>query len=188
MYEGILRARGTIDLNQFWPDGVSDADTMHVAVDADSFTFARDGSSRFLRTTVLADAVVRGRISRPVVRQKGTVVVRLQGVDAPELHHQVTLPRGVTRRPAFVGPFRQPGGAMAVRQLADRLHALGGPRLDCIVLTRVNTPGDAFDAYGRCVGDVFIRSHGAGAVLVGPIFGRRAVTRSRGVRRDPVLA
>ena len=158
MYEGILRIRGTIDLRQFWPIGASDADTMHVAVDENSFAFARNASSRFTPTRTLADAVVHGRISTPIVRSKGTIVVRLQGVDAPELHHQVTLPRDPTRGHPFVGPFRQPGGVSAVRELARRLHALGGPRLDCVVLTRVDKPSDAFDTYGRCVGDVIVRA------------------------------
>ena len=104
MFEGILHVRGTIDLAQFWPQGASDADTMHVAVDTGSFAFARNPASRFVKTRVLADAVVRGRIATPVVRAKGTMVVRLQAIDAPELHHQVTLPRDPTRPYAFVGP------------------------------------------------------------------------------------
>ena len=91
MNEGILRVRGTLDVAQFWPDGMSDADTMHVAVDARSFAFARNATSRFVPTHAFADAVVRGRIAAPVVRPNGTIVVRLQGGDAPELHHQVTL-------------------------------------------------------------------------------------------------
>jgi endonuclease YncB( thermonuclease family) len=156
MHQGILRIRGSIDLRQFWPLGASDADTMHVAVDAGSFAFARNPSSRFATTHALTGAVVRGRIATPILRAKGTVVIRLQGVDAPELHHQVTLPRDRSRGHSFVGPFRQPGGVSAVRELARGLRALGGPRLDCVVLTRVDKPADAFDAYGRCVGDVFV--------------------------------
>jgi endonuclease YncB( thermonuclease family) len=160
MYEGILHVRGTIDLAQFWPGGTSDADTMHVAVDPRSFAFARNPASRFVTTRVLENAIVRGRTATQVVRRDGTIVVRLQAIDAPELHHQVTLPRDPTRAHAFVGPFRQPGGVIAVRQLAHRLRAMGGPRLDCVVMTRVDRPGDAFDAYGRCVGDVYVRASG----------------------------
>src|SRR5258707_488163 len=45
VFMGLLRVKGSIDLNQFWPTGkspniLSDADTVHVEVDpATSFTF-----------------------------------------------------------------------------------------------------------------------------------------------------
>jgi hypothetical protein len=55
---GLLRVKGTIDLNQFWPTGgvhnvLSDADTVHVKVDpATSFVFEGNVTHAFqaLRT------------------------------------------------------------------------------------------------------------------------------------------
>ena len=40
--KGLLTANGTIDIGQFWPDGVSDADTAKIlvtAAGASAFTF-----------------------------------------------------------------------------------------------------------------------------------------------------
>src|SRR5690349_18217619 len=86
---GLLRIRGSIDLEQFWPDGESDADTskVKVTVDRQSFTFAADGKT-FKQTKAFIDAAVRGASHDLVIDKKSRITVRLQGVDAPELHYR----------------------------------------------------------------------------------------------------
>ncbi len=96
---GLLRVEGSVDLSQFWPDGDSDADTTKVLVqvDAGSFTYRADGSRSFKRSNVFDTAVVRGTGRRPAIKTNtrtgiSTVTIRLQGIDAPELHYRPVFP------------------------------------------------------------------------------------------------
>ena len=62
MFKGLLTVDGTIDTQQFWPNGRSDADTVKVAVKADSFTFTPDPKTTPARqTNVFAGAQVMSR-------------------------------------------------------------------------------------------------------------------------------
>lgn len=91
---GMLKVRGTIPIAQFWRESTVDADTtkIHVSVKHDSFSFSEDGRN-FRVTHVFDDARVVGKSRGPVIRN-GHIAVRLQGVDAPELHHRAAaLPR-----------------------------------------------------------------------------------------------
>jgi endonuclease YncB( thermonuclease family) len=92
---GTLQIKGTISLNQFWPISSSDADTTKIKlfIDANSFFYRPDGSSNFKKTSVFDDAIAKGQGSGPVIntsKKDGskTITVRLQGVDAPELHYR----------------------------------------------------------------------------------------------------
>ena len=87
---GQLEAVGRIDLHQFWPLGESDADTTKLVVRlAPSASRFRPALGRaFHVTRAFDDAIVIGKIRRPAIDAKGRVVVRLQGVDAPELHYR----------------------------------------------------------------------------------------------------
>ena len=86
---GLLRVRGTIDLEQFWPAGESDADTtkIKVTVGDGSFAFAADGKT-FKKTNAYVGAFSRGASNKQVIDGKGRITVRLQGIDAPELHYR----------------------------------------------------------------------------------------------------
>jgi hypothetical protein len=91
---GLLKVRGTIPIAQFWPGGTADADTTKILVSVrqDSFSFSEDGRN-FRVTHVFDDARVVGKSRGPVIRND-YIVVRLQGVDAPELHFRApALPR-----------------------------------------------------------------------------------------------
>lgn len=139
-----LAVKGSLDLSQFWPDGSSDADTIKVRVQSDSFLLTTDAGQE-LPTDVFATAYmnVKGTIKK-VVSSTNTVTIRLQGIDAPELHYP---PHN----------YRQYYGKTAAYQLGLELKKYGKPHLDCIVRTdNISSPNDVFDMYGRFVGDVII--------------------------------
>ena len=93
--KGLLRVSGTVDLSQFWPNGDSDVDTVTVVVDDDGFQFSDDASPQgFRRTKVFEDAFID---KKPVISKARKVTVRIQGIDAPELH----CPPGARRPPGF---------------------------------------------------------------------------------------
>src|SRR5262249_8124173 len=91
---GRLRVTGTIDVGQFWPGGESDADTTKVLVSvSDGFEYHGDPAHAFRPTHAFDGAEVHGKIRKTVLDNKGRVTIRLQGIDAPELHYQPQLPR-----------------------------------------------------------------------------------------------
>ncbi len=166
MSRGKLSFKGTIDLNQFWPQNVlagvrydSDADTVKVKIDPQSVTFMSPaGDTR--KTTVLSRAGFfhnvknkNGTVAKkfkPVIDSKGMINMRLQGIDAPELHYDTGTPL-----------FRQHMGESSTVALYDYLKGnAAGTTMACEVFTLVNFPNDVFDKYGRCVGDVVIREKG----------------------------
>jgi endonuclease YncB( thermonuclease family) len=160
---GILRIRGKIELEQFWPDGESDADTtkVHVIVGSDSFEYAEDGK-RFKVTHVFDDAKVVGKSKEPVIKHD-RVTVRLQGIDAPELHYRAApLPRsnGISAedRDRFNAlnktPRRQYWGETATMALHDKLAGYNSEIVDCEVLSRVDHPYELVDTYGRVVANI----------------------------------
>src|SRR5262245_15818016 len=93
---GLLIVSGVLRVKQFWPEGRSDADTATVIIAVQgkkSFVFVDDAGRR-RPTNAFENAEVIGQYGRSVVikRRKSsavrTVTVRLQGLDAPELHYQ----------------------------------------------------------------------------------------------------
>src|SRR5262249_27169011 len=121
--QGLLEVSGTIDLNQFWPVGESDADTTKIIVQAEAFRFRPHPGSALQVTHAFDDAMVRGSAgSKPAVDTKGRVTIRLQGIDAPELHYRPRFPTKLTgaKSAAFKsvnGNFRQPYGETATVHL-----------------------------------------------------------------------
>ena len=97
---GLLRVKGSIDISQFWPTGkspniLSDADTIHVQVDPKS-SFVFEGNV----TRAFDFAWITTRKNKDGSRSPNYVIVsqqtanahikiRLQGIDAPELHYRV---------------------------------------------------------------------------------------------------
>jgi len=174
MATGLLEVTGSIQLDQFWPVGTSDADTTKilVRVDKHSFRFRRSEEHPFRTTHAFEDAIVIGkRGRRPAVRDGGVIVVRLQGIDAPELHYRP----GSARRPkdrtarqseiylAWNYEYRQPLAESGTIALRGMLADAGPSPAPCIVRTAVDSPNQVFDTYGRFVGNVHVK---LGAELV----------------------
>jgi endonuclease YncB( thermonuclease family) len=166
--KGLLRITGTIDLSQFWPNGTSDTDTATVVVNPDGFEFSADGSLQALRRTRVFEGAQLAK--KDVIHPGRKMTIRIQGIDAPELH----CSPGV-QKPAFWskakkkktmlkgngGKFRQFQGETSAAGLAGGVGAKPQPNVvPCEVTTRINVPNDVFDMYGRLVGDISFRIGG----------------------------
>jgi len=174
-HKGLLEVDGTIDVAQFWPAGHSDADTAKVLVTvaADGVRFREEASKPFRVTHFLDGATVgipvKGKF-KPAVNAKGQLTIRLQGIDAPELHFQPSAleksefpgldgPGFAAKKKQYhdakvVHPYRQLLGATSSKALHDFLASGGHPVLPCRVFTQVDVPNDVFDKYGRMVADI----------------------------------
>lgn len=172
--QGLLEVDATIDLSQFWPDGESDADTTKVLVRPLAFRYRPNPGVPFEVTRVFDGAKVRGKAgTRPVVDAKGRMTVRLEGIDAPELHY---TPSAVLKKAARTAQqhqlflqwnlkYRQHLAETATTALADLLGGAGAGELPCRVTTAVDEPNDVFDTYGRFVGYIKV-DVGGGEVVV----------------------
>ncbi len=164
---GLLRIRGVVDLTQFWPGGSSDADTskVKVKVGPGSFAFAADGK-KFKPTRALDKAIVVGASKKPVIDAQSRVTVRLQGIDAPELHYKAPALRKsrleVTpdKRTAYNAENkterRQYWGETATLALAEKLSTFGAGEIRCEVYSWVDHPYELMDTYGRVVGNIHV--------------------------------
>ena len=160
--KGLLVANGTIDIGQFWPDGVSDADTAKILVTmagASAFTFQPATGGPAKPTNAFVGAFMKGsdsidpKTGKPrhpkfVINTKSQITVRFQGIDAPELHFKP--PHGHV-------DLRQHFGESSTIALSAFLKTIGPGPLPCRVITRVNKPNDVFDIYGRFIGDVLVK-------------------------------
>src|SRR5262249_40944152 len=118
-------------------------------------------------TQVFNNSKVRGRGTKPPIDKQGRITVRLQGIDAPELHYRPSPPTDEEltdndrdRIKENNGDFRQYFGETATVALG-RLVNGGAAQLPWTVVTRVEHPNDVFDVYGRFVGNVRVTLHGA---------------------------
>jgi len=162
---GTLRGWGTIDLTQFWPQNIltgnrsdSDADTVKVELDpARPFEFVSATGARG-NGNVLFDAGFRRKDKKQGLKFQPTIktnkaghrvlTIRLQGIDAPELHYPGV---GATK-------YRQRMAETSTVQLYKFLKSHSNSNLlECELMTHVNKPNDVFDTYGRFVGDILIR-------------------------------
>ena len=93
MPQGLLEVTGTIDLAQFWPAGQSDADTVKVLLaGAGPFRFRAHPGAPFKVTHAFDGATVKGKATKPTIDTQNRITIRLQGIDAPELHYRPTAP------------------------------------------------------------------------------------------------
>jgi endonuclease YncB( thermonuclease family) len=143
---GFLEVHGTLDPNQFWSTGTSDADTLRVQVKRMEF----NGKT----THVFDHAQVQGRTRKAVISANGGMTVRLQGIDAPELHYRPDVSPTTVKKPN--ANFRQPGGREAAEALGRFLRGFGEGEIACRVVSAVASPNDVFDTYGRMIGDVLV--------------------------------
>src|SRR5262245_39485810 len=106
---GLLRVKGTIDIKQFWPTGkspniLSDADTVHVQVKpSTSFVFEGNVTRAFDCAWITTRKNKDGtRSPQYVIVSQNTsnahIKIRLQGIDAPELHYRVDQKKAEVRQ------------------------------------------------------------------------------------------
>jgi endonuclease YncB( thermonuclease family) len=163
MANGLLEVSGTIDLDQFWPTGQSDADTTKIILEVkeEAFCFRPISSSPFEITHAFDSAIVRGKIKKEAIDKQGRITVRLQGIDAPELYYRPAHPRKLNKSEATAfkaksAEFRQYFGETATVELRDFLSRAGSNPLPCKVRSAIDYPNEVFDTYGRLVGDIWI--------------------------------
>jgi endonuclease YncB( thermonuclease family) len=171
---GLLRVKGTIDVGQFWPQGTSDADTAVIIVGVDAsnaFQYQEKPGGPFKTTHAFEGALVHGKQGpKAPVDAKGRIRVRLQGIDAPELHYEpaplgkslkATLTKSVIAAyGALVHKYRQHWGESAAFALLNFVAGAGKSVIPCTVTTAVAEPTDVFDTYGRLVGDIWVKVGG----------------------------
>jgi endonuclease YncB( thermonuclease family) len=165
----LLTIDGRIELSQFWPAGESDADTTKIVVEVagSGFRIQRPDDAAPRATDVYQRAYLRGPkrgngFVRLPVAAGGKVIVRLQRVDAPELHVLPAQLRGKSLAGlGWYQAYRQRQAETAVSRLGRFLSKLAGGKrqLACTFTTRLadaRGPGDAIDKYGRFVGDLLV--------------------------------
>ena len=157
--KGLLKVIGDFEVDQFWPTKESDADTININVNQGSFSFSPDPKSKPFRVThAFENTRIKG--ARPAIR-KGEMTIRLQGIDAPELHFAALLPRKGGPKLAQNGTrFRQRFGETSTVKLHEFVAKSPGRTMKCEVTTVVDKPNDVFDVYGRFIGDVLITRAG----------------------------
>jgi endonuclease YncB( thermonuclease family) len=170
---GTLRVTGIIDTIQFWPLGSSDADTTKIKliVGDGSFEYKKTGSTKFVKTNAYKDAISRGQVSKQVITtskrtNEQSITVRLQGIDAPELHYRAAPLKtsdaiSDAKRKVFNDTNhdrRQCFAETSTQALATHLKQFANPKglVKAIFETEVDHPGDAVDTYGRFVGNIRI--------------------------------
>ena len=167
MPKGLLELSGTIDLAQFWPSAESDADTVKVKISGpNAFQFSPlPGSAPSKVTHAFDGATVHGKVTKPILDKQDRVTIRLQGIDAPELHYRPLAPTLNKKKPtpqqrakfnAANGNFRQDFGETATLALHQFLSQAGSSPIKCVVRTTVDEPGEVFDTFGRFIGDIFV--------------------------------
>ena len=169
---GTLRIKGTIELNQFWPTGSSDADTtkMKLIVGEDSFQFKATGENDFKKTTVFQSAISRGQGVKPVIntsKRDGvqSIIIRLQGVDAPELHYKAAP---LKKNPVISDAKRKKYNELnkerkqhfaesATVALAEHLKRFTTTEsVEAIFESEIDQPFEVVDTYGRFIGNIYI--------------------------------
>lgn len=169
---GTLRITGVIELAQFWPINDSDADTTKIklTVGDDSFEYKATGAIAFKKSNVFKDAVSKGAISTPVIKTSKkngmqTITVRLQGVDAPELHYKAaplkTSPDITANQRAAFNKLnverRQCFAESATVGLFNHLQQFTNNGVVVVVFeSEVDKPFEVVDTYGRFIGNIIV--------------------------------
>jgi len=164
---GTLKVIGKIELKQFWPEGLSDADTSSVliSVNQDSFFYRKDNTSPFRRTKAFYDSYVVGKAKSKLVKNN-KIKVRFQGIDAPELHCKAPVlsaspnitPEIRKQYNAKNKEFRQNLSESATVALSRFLHSINKTVVECEILSyNVDHPREVVDTYGRFVANVVVK-------------------------------
>ena len=160
---GILSIEGIIDLSQFWPKGKSDADTTKIIIDVEKGCFKYNGKTTscyddaFVSTSQDKDTIKKyGEI---LIKKGGRVTVRLQGIDAPELHYRDYDPGNYKILKGFNEiEYRQYLAETCVKRLVKFLKQCSFKKnfVKCYVVSEVEKPAEVWDVYGRFVGDIIV--------------------------------
>ena len=166
---GLVEVHGEIKLSTFYyKGGQSDADTVKLDIENGFARFRANKNTGWKNVTHI---LLEGKInSNPVIKvYKNSAVkrltVRLQGIDAPELHFRADsrkLGKNIKEKWDYTD-YRQRGGAKATWELVNKIEEYKDPHKDIVkahTLSRVKSPNDAFDVHGRFVGDVVIKRNG----------------------------
>jgi endonuclease YncB( thermonuclease family) len=179
--KGLLTIDGVIRLAQFWPKGKSDGDTVKITIPkgvTDAFKFARSPTAKAKVVHTFDDALAYDAKTLPpqslkyatkvVTQPRGKanvgvrqVSIRMQGIDASELHFKIYDPRTIVQIPkpnrkVNIEYYQSLSGSAAIT-LQQLIKAVGtGDELPCQFRTRVNTAADTIDKYGRFVGDIWV--------------------------------
>jgi|SRR5215204_195430 len=160
---GTLEVLGPINFGQFYyQKGESDADSVKIKVKINSIRFRSNEDTPWKENLTLFDDAYIGK-KKVVTKRNRTITVRLQGIDAPELHYTAQRPRSPELTPQQKKKwmnyiFRQKWGARAVYELERFLkpYVKSGVIENAYVFSKVDHPNDVFDKYGRFVGDIVI--------------------------------
>jgi len=167
---GLLKVKGTLDLNQFWPDGESDADTAKVKVGQNAFSFQTHPGAPFKVTHVFDNASVRGKTgTKPAIKNQ-QITIRFQGIDATELHFQASplskkqkdklTKAQLDKLKSLNKRYRQLFGETSTVKLHQFLATTGQTVVPCTVTTAVDSPNEVFDTFGRFIGDILVKVKG----------------------------
>jgi endonuclease YncB( thermonuclease family) len=142
---GLLHIAGTIRTEQLWPQGDSDADTlkMFVGDNEKAFQFRASPFDNFAPTQVFRKCEVQGITKKQPINAQGEITIRLQGIDAPELHY---LPKR----------YRQNLAETSTLVLSSLLQSVGDSPVPCRAFTYVAQPDDVCDIYARVIADVLV--------------------------------
>jgi endonuclease YncB( thermonuclease family) len=164
-FEGRVEIHGRINLSQFYyMGGQSDADTVKISMQIDAVRYRKNDHSEWQDNLKLfQNANVEGK---KVVDTKGRMTIRLQGIDAPELHFRPTSPIGLDaiQREKFKSrnkEFRQLGSGKATFNLVEFLKTISHTDgnevyVNAFAFSYVDSPNDLFDKYGRAVADLVV--------------------------------
>jgi endonuclease YncB( thermonuclease family) len=165
-----LEIAGRIKFDQFWPEGKSDADTtkLLLTVDRNSMRVKLAGQNNFMSTQAYQDAGILAAVDEDTGQRKimpliksNTLTIRLQRIDAPELHYRPDArgSEGALKGTGLIKDYRQHQAETAVVKLAQFLQSFGSSSLNCTFTSELKAtegPGAAIDKYGRFVGDIIL--------------------------------
>ncbi len=171
---GYIEIQGKIRLDQFWPQGKSDADTTKILVSlgkTNPFMYYPQSSVKPVNTEVFYRGKVKpaGGKSISPVKYAGTarqyITLRLEGIDAPELHYRFYDPSTIAKykgNAAFKKAnidYRQHFSEIATTALKQLLkkYADNDGTVPCVFISdNIDKPGDLCDVYGRFIGYILI--------------------------------
>src|SRR5262249_38925265 len=140
MMTGPPEVKGGVDLWQFLPRGEPGGDTRHVTLSPGAVRFRASPPPSTMTPHGFEHPV--GAPKKPLIHN-GRVTIRLQGIDAPELHYSTQLKRTEN--------FRQYQGETSAMELAQGLRGTGTSTiLPCRVVTAVDHPNDGRRLWALC--------------------------------------